>query len=269
VLGVDPAADVALLQIKHVSGLAMVTIGDSSALEFGQEMVAIGNALGQGGLPTVTAGTVTAVGRSITVGDDHGGTEHLTGMIQTDAKISPGDSGGPLVNSSGQVVGMITAGGHGDASGAASKVGFAITSNAALRIVNLIRAGHASSSIILGEVGYLGVEARDLDAQTASHLGLETTSGALVVATVPGSPAASVGIPKYAAITRVDGIKISSAAALGSALHIHGPGERVKITRVSPSGSQTDPHRRSRPLTREGQALRASSRGAGHHPPRQ
>jgi len=110
VIGVAPAADVALIQIEGVSGLPTVTLASSSNLKVGDPIVAIGNALGLGGTPKATQGTVTALNQTITASEGNGKSEQLTGMIQSDAPISPGDSGGPIVNSAGQVVGMITAG---------------------------------------------------------------------------------------------------------------------------------------------------------------
>src|SRR5207244_192899 len=101
VIGADPADDVALLQVQGVSGLSTVSLASSSGLRLGQHVVAIGNALGQGGTPTTTEGVVVAVGRSINVATDGGGTERLTNLIEADASISPGDSGGALVNRSG------------------------------------------------------------------------------------------------------------------------------------------------------------------------
>jgi len=239
VVGADPAEDVALLQIQGVSGLPTVTLADSSNLSVGQEVVAIGNALGQGGTPSVTDGTISGLGRSINVADDRGGSEHLTGLIQTDAPIQPGDSGGPLVNSAGQVVGMLTAAARGDFGQPASRVGFAIPTGTALGIVNQIRAGHASSDIILGQTGFLGVVVRDMDAAAAAQLGLDVTSGALVVRVNRGSPAAGAGIRQDAVITQIDGQKIASTAELGSTLHQHKPGDQVRVTWVDQTGTHT------------------------------
>jgi S1-C subfamily serine protease len=238
VLGADPTGDVALLQIEDVSGLPTVTLADSSTVRVGEGVVAIGNALGQGGTPTVTSGTVTATNRDITVGGDGTASEHLNGLIQTDASISPGDSGGPLVNASGQVIGMITASARSQF-GQESSVGFAIPSNNALDVVRQVRSGDSSSSVIIGEPGYLGVEVRDLDSQSASQLGLGITSGALVVGVVTGMPADGVGIRQNAVITEVDGKPIGSADDLGPALHQHKPGESVRVTWVDSSGTHS------------------------------
>ena len=238
VLGADPKDDLALLKIEGVSGLPTVSVGDSSSLSVGQEVVAIGNALGQGGSPTVTEGTVTALRRSISVGDGRGGQEHLRTLIQTDAPISPGDSGGPLVNASGQVVGIITASARNLFDQGSSNVGFAIPVNRAVRIVGQIRGGQESPSIVIGAPGFLGVQVRDVNAATARNLGIPA-SGALIVAVVPGDPADQAGLTAGSVITSVNGTKVTSATTLGPALHVHKPGERVTIGWVDQSGSHT------------------------------
>src|SRR5438128_1435292 len=155
VVGADPTADVALLQIQGVSGLRTVATGTSSSLRVGQRVIAIGNALGRGGTPAVTQGAVSGLDRSIKVPNGHGDIEHLTGLVQSDARISPGDSGGTLVNSSGQVVGIVTAAATRTPSQRSSREGYAIPIDSALGIANQIRAGHARSEIVLGLVGYL------------------------------------------------------------------------------------------------------------------
>lgn len=239
VVGVDPTADVALLQIQGVSGLPTVTLADSSNLSVGDPVVALGNALGQGGAPTVTTGSITALDQSVAVRNDSGGTEQFSGLIQNDAPISPGDSGGPLVNAAGQVIGMITAGSSSRFSRTTSTVGFAIPASTALDIVNQVRAGRASSSIIIGQPGYLGVGVVTLDSATAARLGLNVTSGALVTAVAQGSPAAQAGIARNAVITAIDGNAIASADALGPAIRTHKPGQRVQVTWTDQAGSHT------------------------------
>jgi S1-C subfamily serine protease len=239
VVGADPTDDVALIQIEGVSGLPTVTLADSSTLKVGQDVVAIGNALGQGGTPSVTSGTILSLGRSITVSDGRGGTESLTNVIQMDAPIQPGDSGGPLVNAAGQVVGVITAGSREGRSQGPSEVGFAITSNDALSVVNEIRAGHESSTIIIGPVGFLGVEVQNLDQAAITRLGLNVSSGALVVGIFPGSPAARAGMPADSVITAIDGTKVESADALGPIIHQYEPGDQIEVTWVDQRGTHT------------------------------
>jgi S1-C subfamily serine protease len=239
VVGADPTDDVALLQIQGISGLPTVTLADSSTLDVGQDVVAIGNALGRGGEAAVTQGSVTGVGQSITVSDGRGGTESLNDIIETDAPIQPGDSGGALVNAAGQVVGMITAGSREGRSQTVSRVGYAITSNTALRIVNEIRAGRSSSTIIIGQVGFLGVEVQNLDADTIARLGLNVSSGALVTGVFPGSPAAQAGMTSNSVITAINGTAVDSADALGPVIHRYKPGDQIKVTWVDHNGSHT------------------------------
>jgi S1-C subfamily serine protease len=239
VLGVSPTSDVALIKVSGLSGLPTVTFADSSSLSVGQEVVAIGNALGQGGTPTVTGGQISSLGRSITVSDGRGGSEHLTGMIQTDAPIQPGDSGGPLVNSSGQVVGMITAAARSTFGQQPSNVGFAIPSSTAVSVVNKIQAGESSQTIFIGPSGYMLIGVQDLNPATAARLGLRVSSGVLVIQAQPGGPAAAAGISANSVITAIDGQRVTSAETLGTLIHQHAPGESIQVTWVDQSGTHT------------------------------
>jgi S1-C subfamily serine protease len=236
-IGADTAKDIALLQIEGVSGLPTVTLADSSNLSVGQGVVAIGNALGRGGDPAVTEGSVTDVGQSITVSDGHGGTEQLNDVIQTDAQIQPGDSGGALVNSAGQVVGVITAGSRDFRDQSETGFGFAIQSNNALDVVNEIRAGHEGGSIVIGPAGYVGVGAKDLDQATANRLNV--SSGVLVSGVTAGTPAARAGITEGSVITAINGEHIASVDELGPAIHRHAPGEQISVTWVDQGGTHT------------------------------
>jgi S1-C subfamily serine protease len=241
VVGSDPAADVALIQLQGASGLPTVTIADSSTLSVGQAVVAIGNALGRGGAPSVTTGSITALDQTITASDGNGPGEQLSGLIESDAPISPGDSGGALVNTSGQVIGMITAGqSQGFRRRAATTVGYAITSTAAIAVVNQIRSGAPSTTIVPGSsTAYLGVQVRNLDAATASRLGLPDTAGALVIGVVAGSPAAGLGIAPDAVITGLDGKAVASADGLGPLIRAHKSGDTVRVTWIDGSGTHT------------------------------
>lgn len=134
---------------------------------------------------------------------------------------------------------MITAGSVGRFRQASSRVGFAIPSNAALDIVNQIRSGKETSTIIIGQTGYLGVSATDLDAVTASRLGLTVNVGALVQSVVSGSPAAQAGIGRYAVITAVNGRPVTSTNDLGLAIHTHKPGQQIQVTWVDQNGRHT------------------------------
>src|SRR5713226_3265380 len=171
VIGVSPTSDVALIQIEGVSGLPTVTFADSSSVKVGDQIVALGNALGRGGTPSLTQGQVTAVDQTITASEGNGRSETLNGLIQSDASISPGDSGGALVNSSGQVIGMITAGEAQGFRANSSTVAYSVSTNTALGVVNQVRSGQASADVIIGPVGYLGVQIRDLNSQIAAQNG--------------------------------------------------------------------------------------------------
>ncbi len=110
IVGYDASHDVAVLQLQNASGLTVASLGNSSTVQTGDNVVALGNAGGKGGTPSVATGTVTALNQSITASDElSGAAEQLTGLIETNANIQPGDSGGSLVNVYGQVIGMDTA----------------------------------------------------------------------------------------------------------------------------------------------------------------
>lgn len=118
VAGYDEHRDVAVLKLKDASGLQTATIGDSSKVAIGDQVVGIGNAGGAGGEPSYAAGTVTGLNQSITATDENGtNPENLTGMIETNANIQAGDSGGPLVDAAGEVIGIDTAGSSGNSGG--------------------------------------------------------------------------------------------------------------------------------------------------------
>ncbi|HEY2599196.1 MAG TPA: trypsin-like peptidase domain-containing protein [Candidatus Dormibacteraeota bacterium] len=227
VIGVAPTKDIALIQIDGVSGLPTVNIASSASVKVGDPVLAIGNALGAGGAPSVTTGTVTALDQNITASEGGGQSEQLTGMIQSNAPIQPGDSGGAIVNSSGQVVGMITAGDVQGFRSQTSTVNYSIPADVAVSYVNQIRSGTPSAEIVYGQVGFMGVSVRD------------SSSGAQVVTVQPGSPADSAGIVPGAIITKVGGTTITTSASLGTAIRSHKAGDRVSVTWTDQSGPHT------------------------------
>ena len=236
VVGVDPTDDVALLRLDGVSGLNTVSIGDPSKVQIGDAVTAIGNALGAPGPPTSTTGSVTALHRSIVARDPSGNSaERLNDVIQIDAGVEPGDSGGALANADGQVIGIITAGPSNSTSG----VGFAIPIDAALGIVNEIRAGHGSSTILLGERGFIGVAVQPVDPATAQRFGLGDTNGALVSGVKQGSPAEQAGITVPSVIRQIDGQQVNTLDDLGTAIHAKTPGEQIEVTWVDAQGEHT------------------------------
>ena len=240
VIAVNQSQDVALIKVDGVSGLPTVKFADSSSLKVGDPVLAIGNALGQGGAARAYQGSVTSLDQTITASEGRSSSETLTGMIESDALIYPGDSGGALVNSSGQVVGMITAGqatGYSRSQG--TSVGYAITSNTALSVVNRIRAGEQAADLTYGQIGYIGVSAQTMTAGAAAQLGLNVSSGALIVSVQPGSPAEAAGITQGSVITSVGGTAVTSTTDLGTAVKAHKPGDKVSVTWVNKAGSHT------------------------------
>ena len=157
VIGYDVTGDIALIQLQHASGLHTVPIGNSSQVKSGDSVVAMGNAEGRSEIVSA-AGQVTGINQTITA-SDQGGTvsqETLHGMIETNADIVSGDSGGPLASSSGQVIGMDTAG-DSVSYNQQQSAGFAIPINKALDVARQIAAGKASSTIVIGYPPFIGV----------------------------------------------------------------------------------------------------------------
>ena len=228
VVGFDQRDDIAVLQLDGASGLATMPIGNSSSVQIGDSVTALGNALGRGGAPASAPGTVTALDQSITASDQSGTEplETLGGMIQINAPIKPGDSGGPLLNSSGQAIGMDTAASGGrqlDERGAVEA--FAIPINTALSIASdIVKSPSGYQTPTSG--GFLGVQVTDSTAPP----------GAAVAGTQAGSPAASSGLVKGDVITAVGGATVVSVASLEQILRLHHPGDNVIVAWVCASG---------------------------------
>ncbi len=229
VVGYDVPADVAVLRAVGAANLRTISLGNSSSLRVGQPVTAIGNAGGTGSL-TSSRGTVTGVARAITVSDERGGTERLTGLIETNAGLEPGDSGGPLLSASHKVIGMDTAA---SANGrtfqnVASADGYAIPINRAVAIVKLIETGKASAAVHIGATAFLGVEL------TSGY-----ASGAAVAAVVPNGPADRAGLGPGDLITAVDGRRIASPSSLTALVLSKKPGARLTITYDAPRGGSS------------------------------
>ena len=157
IVGYDVSDDVAVLQAVGASNMSTVTTS-TSKLAVGASVTAIGNAGGTGRLASAT-GRITKLGDSVVVGDDEGGAVRLTGMIGVNASVVPGDSGGPLMNSSGEVIGMDTAGSAGATFRSTNATqAYAIPITKALSIATKIMAGTSSARIHIGETAFLGVQ---------------------------------------------------------------------------------------------------------------
>lgn len=224
VIGHDPLNDLAFLKIKNVSGLTAATIGNSSTIRQGQQVVAIGNALGQY-QNTVTSGIVSGTGRPVTAGsEDSSSTEQLEDLIQTDAAINSGNSGGPLVNMQGQVIGINTA-----VASNAQSIGFAIPINATKGVL----AGVLKDGKI--ERAYLGVAYVAITPAVAKQYNLSVNQGAYVYssngsAVVSGSPADKAGLQAKDIITKVNDDTVGSGAGLSTLLGQYTPDTTVTLT---------------------------------------
>jgi S1-C subfamily serine protease len=158
------------------------------------------------------------------VGDDQGGAVRLTGMIGVNATVVPGDSGGPLMNSSGEVIGMDTAGSAGATFRSTdATLAYAIPITRALSIAKKVAVGPGSTRIHIGETAFLGV-------QIDGGFGGSRSSGAAIAGVTSGGPAATAGLAPGDVVTAVDGHHISSPSALTSSLLAKKPGDRVTIT---------------------------------------
>jgi len=227
VVGTDPLNDLAFLKIKGASGLKPATFGDSSTVKIGQNVVAIGNALGQY-QNTVTSGIISGTGRSVTASEgdssSDSSTETLTDLIQTDAAINPGNSGGPLVNLSGQVVGMDTA-----VAEDAQSIGFAIPINSTKGIIKtLLATGKVTKA-------YLGVNYVAITPALAKQYSLPVKQGAYVVsdsgsAIVSGSPADKAGIKDKDIITKVGSQTVGPDGSVSSLLSQYTVNDTVPLT---------------------------------------
>lgn len=230
VTGYDHMHDVAVLRLDHASGLKTVDLGDSSKVTTGEGVVALGNADGTGGTPTSAGGSVTAIDQSITAEDQaSGASEALSGLIETNATIISGDSGGALVNSSGQVIGMITAGTEGFGSQQTQIESFAIPINQAVGIADQIEAGRSSSTVHIGATPFLGVEAVSPTNGAA---------GAEIAKVIPGGAADKAGLAEGDVITSLAGQPVTSPAGLTDALLSQSPTASVSVLYLDPSGRQ-------------------------------
>lgn len=227
-VGADKAADVAMLQLEGVAGLQVVHFSTTAEPAVGEGVLAIGNALGLGGTPSVTRGRVSAIGRSIVATNNTGtDAEHLRDMIQASALIDPGNSGGPLVDGAGRVVGMTTA----TASSVTAKglpLTFAIPARTVLSVVRRILAAPPASSgdgIVRGRRAYLGLSG------SAVPLSGEAGAGGVDVLEVqPNSPAWRAGIEADDVISAVDGLKTSSMRQITAIIARLRPGDLVRVS---------------------------------------
>ena len=223
-IGTDPINDFAIVKIKDVKNLTPIKIGDSKTTNIGQQVVAIGNALGTY-QNSVTSGIISGKGRSLTASDSSRTTyETLSDMIQTDAAINGGNSGGPLVNAAGEVIGINTA-----YASQGNNVGFAIPINSVKGIMaGVLKDGKFERAV-------LGVRYQTITPLIAKEKKLDVTAGAYVKgsnnasAVIKGSAGDKAGIKDGDIITAVNGTKIGTAGSLGSLIGEYAVGDTVKL----------------------------------------
>jgi putative serine protease PepD len=211
VLASDPQNDLALVKI-NATGLTAAVFADSKKVRLGDPVVAIGYALNLDGGPSVTSGIVSAIGRTITT--DSGALDRL---IQTDAAISSGNSGGPLVNDKAHVVGINTAVARGDMGTAANNIGFAISTEEVLRVVETLR---DQANGVERKQGFLGVGLTDRT---------DGGQGAVIANVEDGSPASKAGIEEGDVVLAINNVPITGRTGMIAVVRDAQPGDTITI----------------------------------------
>ncbi len=224
VVGTDPLTDTALIKVDGVDGLKPVTIGKSSNLDVGEQVVAIGSPFGLDA--TVTSGIVSALDRPVEVARDAQGNATAYPAIQTDAAINPGNSGGPLVNMDGQLVGINasikSAAANGSSESGSIGLGFAIPIDEVLPIIEQLKAGETPTH------ARLGIQVSDAAGSAGSSD--STLSGARIEKIEQGSAAGDAGLQQGDVITAIGDHQIASTEGLIATVRSYRPGDSVKIT---------------------------------------
>ena len=227
VVGEDDTSDVAVLKID-ATDLTPATVGDSDSLSVGQNVLAVGNPLGELG-GTVTSGIISALNRSVTIQGTS--STNTMSLIQMDASVSPGNSGGGLFNMNGELIGLVNAK---SSSSDAEGLGFAIPINDAIKVAqDLLENGYVSGRPYMG-ITYLAVT----DAQTAAQLNV-SAYGVYVVDVVQGGPADKAGLQAGDRIVSIDGTEIAQKDDLGTLIQKHAAGDVLSITVARDGQMQT------------------------------
>lgn len=226
VLAKDPFRDLAVLKIDSVQSLPTVKLGDSSNLQIGQTVIAIGNALGEF-RNTVSVGVISGLKRNITAYGS-GISEVLEDVIQTDAAINQGNSGGPLLNLKGEVIGVNTAMAQG-----AQNIGFAIPINQAKRDIEQVKSTGKISYPFLG-IWYTMItpslqEQYDLSVDYGAWIGRDARGLATEEAVIPGSPAAKAGLIRDDIILEINGQKLTAENNLAKVIIQYNPGDKIRL----------------------------------------
>lgn len=226
-IGTDPLNDFAIIKIKNAKDLTPIKLGDSKTITAGQQVIAIGNALGAY-QNSVTSGIISGKGRSLTATDSSRTQyETLSDMIQTDAAINGGNSGGPLLNAAGEVIGINTA-----YASQGNNVGFAIPISSVKGIINSVLNGRGFERAVIG-VRYV-----NLTPSIAKEKKLDVTHGALISssknnsAIIPDSAGDKAGLKENDIITTVNGVEIGVAGSLSSLIGEYSVDDTVELTIV-------------------------------------
>jgi len=221
VVGTDPLTDTAVIRAEGVDGLTKATIGRSTHLDIGQDVVAVGSPFGLDS--TVTSGIVSALNRPVSVGTDAEGQSTTYPAIQTDAAINPGNSGGPLVDMNGDVVGInssIRTSGQSAGEGGSIGLGFAIPIDEVMPVIEQMLNGETPTH------ARLGITVSDVEQQPGDL----PREGAQVQEVSNGSTAEDAGLEKGDVITKLDDTVITSSDSLVATIRSYQPGDKVTVS---------------------------------------
>ena len=231
--GADPDNDLAVIAVDRsdiaedtMSQLKIAAVGDSDELELGEQVVAIGNALGYG--QSVTVGWVSALNRDITLTDENGVAINSTGLIQTDAAINPGNSGGALLNMDGELVGINEAKTGTTPTGiSVDNMGFAIPIDKAEDSLKELMSLPTRDKVDASHASALGIEGQSVTSDLTQLYGIP--GGVIVASVVENGPADQAGIQKSDIITELDGRSVGNLEQLQNALQYYAAGETVDV----------------------------------------
>ena len=226
VVGTDPATDVAIIKVD-ATGLPTIPMGNSDNLRLGEWVLAIGSPLGAQLRSTITAGIVSAKGRSM---PDNSGEFKIESFIQTDAAVNPGNSGGALVNKKGELVGINTA--IVSQTGAYSGYSFAVPVNIVKRVAqDLMDFGSVKRAV-------LGIRMGNVDKKFADEMKLSSVSGVYISEVLKGSAADKAGLKENDVIVAIDGQKITDGASVQAKVNGYHPGDKATITYIRDGKTQ-------------------------------
>ena len=220
VVGTDPATDVAIIKVD-ATNLPAISLGNSDALRLGEWVLAIGSPLGAQLRSTITAGIVSAKGRSM---PDNSGEFKIESFIQTDAAVNPGNSGGALVNKKGELVGINTA--IVSQTGSYTGYSFAVPVNIVKRVADdLMDFGSVKRAL-------LGITMGTVDKKFADEMKLSSVSGVYINEVLKGSAAEKAGLKKNDVIVAIDGQKVTDASSVQAKVNNYHPGDKATITYI-------------------------------------